>query len=334
MQTSLSSPLLPIVMLFLGGLSLCGILLAIIYPSISAGSVLNRRFNFIVGDSEASRAGASMPENARKRSVEETLLEAARKESTKSKRKVTLQSRLRQAKLSWDPRAYLFTCVATGLLAYSIVQFAAGMAPLISSGFGFAAGVLLPHLYVGTLRKRRFKRFAAEFPNAVDVIVRGMKAGLPLVDSLKIVAAEGQEPVKSEFKTVIEDQTLGMPLDEAVQRLPMRIPLSETNFFAIVIAMQSRTGGSLAEALGNLSKVIRERRKMQAKIRAMSAEAKASGGIIASLPFVVGTLVYITSPDYMGLLVTTLEGKMVLAGSGLWMLIGTMVMRKMIAFDF
>jgi tight adherence protein B len=163
--------------------------------------------------------------------------------------------------------------------------------------------------------------------------VRGIKSGLPLVDCVKIVAAEAQEPVKSEFKAVVEDQALGLPLDEAVQRLPERMPVADANFFAIVIAIQSRTGGSLSEALGNLSKILRERKKMKAKVKAMSAEAKASGGIIGTLPVVVASLVYLTSPDYISLLWTTDIGKMALAGSALWMSIGVFTMKKMINFD-
>ncbi len=166
------------------------------------------------------------------------------------------------------------------------------------------------------------------------MFVRGVKAGLPLIDCLKVIAREAQEPVRSEFQAIVEDQTLGMPISDAVARFPERIPLAETNFFAIVITIQARTGGSLAEALSNLSKVLRDRRKMDAKIRAMSAEAKASAGIIGSLPIVVAILVYLTSPDYIMLLFQTTTGNIVLAGSALWMLMGIMVMRKMINFDF
>jgi tight adherence protein B len=180
---------------------------------------------------------------------------------------------------------------------------------------------------------RRFKRFAAEFPNAIDVIVRGIKAGMPLIDCLKIVASEAQDPVKTEFKALVDDQALGLPLDEAVQRMPHRVPLSETTFFAIVIAIQSRTGGSLSEALGNLSKVLRERKKMKQKVKAMSGEAKASAMIIGSLPVAVAGLLYVTSPNYIALLFITQTGNLVLAGCGLLMLMGIMVMRKMINFD-
>jgi tight adherence protein B len=201
-------------------------------------------------------------------------------------------------------------------------------------GFGLSGGVLIPHFFVNWKRKRRLHQFSNEFPNAVDVIVRGVKAGLPLVDCLKVISHEAQDPVCGEFQEIVEDQTLGMPLADAVGRLPERIPLPEASFFAIVVAIQSRTGGSLSEALSNLSKVLRDRKKMAGKIRAMSAEAKSSAGIIGSLPIVVGILVYFTSPDYIMLLFTTFGGKIVLACSAFWMFIGIMVMRKMINFDY
>jgi tight adherence protein B len=165
------------------------------------------------------------------------------------------------------------------------------------------------------------------------VIVRGVKAGLPLADCLRIISLEAQEPVRSEFKLVLEDQTLGLPVDQAVQRLFERVPLAEANFFAIVISLQSQTGGSLSEALANLSKVLRERKKMKAKIKAVSSEAKASAGIIGSLPLLVAGLLYLTSPAYISLLFTTSVGHMVIAASAVWMLMGTLVMRKMINFD-
>jgi tight adherence protein B len=187
--------------------------------------------------------------------------------------------------------------------------------------------------FLGFMRNRRFKRITKEFPNALDVIVRGVKSGLPLVDCLKIVAAETQEPLKSEFKILVEDFTLGVPLDEAVQRLPERVPLSETNFFAIVIAIQSRTGGSLSGALGNLSAVLRDRKKMRDKAKALAGEAKASAGIIAAMPVLVAAALSVTSPKYIALLFTTHTGKIVLTGCAIMMTMGVMIMRKMINFE-
>ncbi len=122
------------------------------------------------------------------------------------------------------------------------------------------------------------RNFSTRFPDAVDVIVRGIKAGLPLLDSLKLIAADAEEPVRSEFRAIIETQTIGMPIGEACLKLYESIPVPEANFFGIVVSIQQRAGGNLSEALGNLSRVLRDRKKMKAKIQAMSQEAKASAG--------------------------------------------------------
>ena len=184
------------------------------------------------------------------------------------------------------------------------------------------------------LKKRRETSFLNAFPDAVDVIVRGIKTGLPLGDCLQIHLPEAQEPVKGEFRSIMETQNVGMPLGDACAKLYERIPLPEANFFGIVISIQQKAGGNLSEALGNLSRVLRDRKKMQAKIKAVSMEAKASASIIAALPIAVMTIVYITSPDYIELLWTASLGRLMMAGSAIWMFIGVMVMRKMINFDF
>jgi tight adherence protein B len=192
----------------------------------------------------------------------------------------------------------------------------------------------LPRWILSHLKKRREKKFINAFPDAVDVIVRGIKAGLPLLDSLKVIVYDSPEPIKSEFRTIIETQTIGIPLGEACGKLYEGIPIPEANFFGIVISIQQKSGGNLSEALGNLSKVLRDRKKMRAKITAMSMEAKASAAIIGSLPIAVMALVYITSPDYIILLFTTSLGNMMLGASAIWMLAGVLVMKKMINFDF
>ena len=198
----------------------------------------------------------------------------------------------------------------------------------------FAAGFGVPRWLLAFLKKRREAKFLHGFPDAVDVIVRGIKAGLPLLDCLKIIANEAPEPVKGEFRTIVETQTIGMPIGEACAKLYERIPLPEANFFGIVIAIQQKAGGNLSEALGNLSRVLRDRKRMKAKIQAMSMEAKASAAIIGALPIVVMLLVWLTSPGYIDLLWTHPTGRLMLAASGVWMTIGVMVMRKMINFDF
>jgi tight adherence protein B len=209
-----------------------------------------------------------------------------------------------------------------------------GIGILPALGIAFAAGGGLPFWSLSFLKKRREAKFLAAFPDAVDVIVRGIKAGLPLLDSLKLIAAEAGEPVRSEFRSIIETQTVGIPIGEACLKLYERMPVPEANFFGIVISIQQRAGGNLSEALGNLSRVLRDRKKMKAKIQAMSMEAKASAGIIGALPLAVMALVYMTSPQYMSLLWTEPFGRMMLAACAVWMSCGVFVMRRMINFDF
>jgi tight adherence protein B len=208
----------------------------------------------------------------------------------------------------------------------------AGLLPAL--GLGFAAGFGLPRWVLSYLKRRRETMFLDRFPDAIDVVVRGIKSGLPLGDSLRVIATDSPEPIRSEFRNILETQAVGLPLGEACAKLFDRIPLAEANFFAIVISIQQKSGGNLSEALGNLSKVLRERKKMKGKIKAMSTEATASAGIIGALPIVVMVVVYLTSPDYITLLWTERLGQIMLAGSAVWMSIGIFVMKKMIAFDF
>ena len=223
--------------------------------------------------------------------------------------------RLTQAGLDWSKRRFLITAGALGVGAF-LGGLLMGTGLLAALGFAFAAGCGLPLWLLAFLKKRREARFLFTLPDAVDVIVRGIKAGLPLLDSLKLIAADAEEPVRSEFRGIIETQTIGMPLGEACLKLYERMPVAEANFFGIVVSIQQRAGGNLSEALGNLSRVLRDRKKMKAKIQAMSMEAKASASIIGALPIVVMSLVYFTSPDYIALLWTDPLGRIMLACCG------------------
>lgn len=326
-----------VAIILLAVLSIGGVLVAAFYPKLAGDDKTSKRLESISGSNRKTTDRiAAIDDGRRKRTVEDTLkeLEATQKAKARNGKKLTLTTRMRQAGLNWTRKTYYLVSIGAGAFSFVAAVLVLGLGLIPSIGAGVVGALLLPHFYVNRTRARRFKKFSEVFPDSVDVIVRGVKAGLPLIDCLKIVAMEAQEPVRSEFQTIVEDQTLGMPLAEAIARFPERVPLSETNFFAIVVAIQAKTGGSLSEALGNLSKVLRDRKKMAAKIKAMSAEAKSSAGIIGSLPIVVATLVYFTSPDYIMLLFTTTTGNIVLAASGLWMLMGILVMRKMINFDF
>ena len=329
----LSPQLLPVIIALLVTLSVGGLVLCFFPSQIFGKPEGARRLEAIVSSRASMERKDNQDESKRRRLIEATLREMEEKQNVRHREKPTLTGRMRQAGLNWSRQTYYGVCAAAAAILFLTCLGGLGVSPLPALGFAAAGGLLFPHLYVDARRKMRFKAFAEEFPNAVDVIVRGVRAGLPLVDCLRTIATEAQEPVRSEFRSILEDQTMGMPIDQAVQRLPERIPLAETSFFAIVLSLQSRTGGSLAETLGNLSKVLRERKKMQAKIKAVSSEAKASAAIIGSLPVVVAGLLYLTSPDYIVLLFTTFLGKAVLTASAFWMGVGILVMRKMINFE-
>jgi len=316
-----------------------------VLASVCAGGVLyalspadgedlfGERINKIAGVRTLQGESDATANRDRIKTVEKTLRELEERNRSKgNKGKLTLVRRMRQGGLAWSKRTYYTVCAATGFSVF--VFLFPWIGPVQAAGFAVAGGAFLPHLVVKIKRQRRLKAFSREFPNAVDVVVRGLKSGLPLADCMKIIAAESQEPVRSEFKTVVQDLTLGLPLDEAVGRMSDRVPLSETGFFSIVVTTQSKTGGSLSEALSNLSGVLRDRKRMEGKIRAMSSEARTSSIIIGTLPVVVGTVVWFTSPEYISLLFNTGTGKLALAFSLVWMTAGIFVMHKMTNFDY
>ncbi len=297
---------------------------------------LRNRIHTAIGSGPEGKNSTAPADQRNRMAVQDALreIDAKAKAGAGRNQRPTLTGRMRQAGLSWSRYTYLLVSIFVGLAVYvaTLVGFGQGLVP--SLGAGVASGLLLPHIFVSRKRNARLNRFALEFPNALDTVVRGVKAGLPLVDCLKIIATEAQEPVSREFAGVVHDQALGVPLDEAIERLAVRIPLTEANFFAIVIAIQSRTGGSLSEVLGNLSKVLRERKNLRAKVKAVSSEAKTSAWIIGAMPLVVAMALYLTAPEYVSVLFTTSTGNLVLIGCAFWMIIGTLIMRKMINFDF
>ena len=248
-------------------------------------------------------------------------------------KKVSFETQMARAGLDWTRPKFYTISAAFGVLAATMAFFVSGN-PLMVVALAIIGGLGVPRWFVSSRRKRRMARFLQEFPGAVDIIVRGIKAGIPLTDCMRNIAKDAAEPVKTEFRNIMEAQALGLTIPEATERLMERVPLPEANFFCIVIAIQSKAGGNLAEALTNLSNVLRDRKKMKGKIKAMSSEAKASAGIIGVLPPLVAIFVYLTSPDYMSLLFVTSTGHMVLAGCALWMGAGIFVMKKMINFQF
>jgi tight adherence protein B len=316
---------------FLAATAIGGVAWVFLYPLLSGERKAEARRASIARSEPASVRQAEKSQRSRREQVEGTLkeLEARRQKDSK----VPLSVRISQAGLDWSTQKFWTISGIIGAVFF-VGAFIFGGGLFAAIGLGFAGGFGLPRWILGFLKKRREKKFLAALPDAVDVIVRGIKAGLPLFESIKVVAADSPEPLRSEFLSIIETQAIGIPLGEACLRLYERMPLPEANFFGIVVSIQQKSGGNLSEALGNLSKVLRDRKKMAEKIQAMSMEAKASAGIIGSLPPIVMLLVYLTTPGYISLLWTHPLGQVMLVGCVTWMTIGILVMKKMINFDF
>jgi len=315
---------------FLAATAIGGLAWVFLYPILSGQNKAESRRASIAKSAPVARQ-TDKNQRSRREQVEGSLrdLEARRLKE----KKVPLGTRLTQAGVDWTPQKFMTVSAVTGAVFFAgAMMFGGGL--LAAVGMGFAGGFGLPRWVLSYLKKRREKNFLKALPDAVDVIVRGIKAGLPLFESIKVVAADSPEPLRSEFLAIIETQAIGMPLGDACARLYERMPLPEANFFGIVVAIQQKSGGNLSEALGNLSKVLRDRKKMAEKIQAMSMEAKASAGIIGSLPPIVMILVYITTPQYISILWTHPTGQLMLVGCVIWMATGIFVMKRMINFDF
>jgi len=319
-----------IALFFLASVAVGGLAWVFVYPILSGERKAEQRMASVARTDTVVRTSRGS-QKSRRDVIENTLKEFD--ERHKKNRSVPLSIRIARAGLTWSKRQFAIISAVIGVVMFLLgLSSGAGLLPAI--GLGFAGAFGLPHWMLSFLKKRRESRFLNAFPDAVDIIVRGVKAGLPLLDCLKMITVEAPEPLKSEFRAIVETQAIGIPLGEACGKLYEHMPLPEANFFGIVIGIQQRAGGNLSEALGNLSRVLRDRKKMKGKIQAMSMEAKASASIIGALPIAVMTLVWLTSPQYINTLFTEPLGNLMLAASVCWMAMGVLVMKKMINFDF
>jgi tight adherence protein B len=319
-----------IAVFFLVTVAIGGVAYVFLYPSLSGERKAEQRMQSVTKTEPLARVSRG-PQKSRRDLVESSLKDFD--ERHKKSKRVPISVRITRAGLSWSKRQFIIISAFIGLIM-AFLGFLSGTGLLGAAGLGFAGAFGFPRWFLSFLRKRREAKFIDGLADAVDIIVRGVKAGLPLGDCIRMITMESSEPLKTEFRLIMETQAIGMPLGEACGKLYERTPLPEANFFGIVVAIQQKAGGNLSEALGNLSKVLRDRKKMRAKIQAMSQEAKASAAIIGALPIAVMILVYITSPQYITLLFTHPTGHIMLAGSAVWMTMGVLVMKKMINFDF
>ncbi len=303
-------------------------------PSMAGSGRADKRIKALHGSSLGKSAADKLSKGKedRRRSMQQAVAEQL-KSNGKKKKRIPLQTQLHQAGLKIDKAAFIRNSMILAIVVF-VICFIFGAPLLYAAIFAVAGGYLLPRWYLGR-RKKKFQRaFLLELPNAVEAIVRGVKTGLPLNDSLRIVAKEAKEPVRSEFAHVIDAQSMGKATDEAVALIYERVPLSEVNFFVVVISVQQQAGGNLSEALTNLARVLSDRKKMQAKVKAMSSEAKASAMIIGSLPFIVAALVSFVTPDYLLPLVSSTMGYIMLGIAVVMMSLGIFIMNRMIQFDY
>lgn len=280
----------------------------------------------------AKRKGPALDAAAQKRKqVQDSLKDLEARQKADRKKSLTLTARLEQAGLDWSPTKFWIISAVLGAIAL-VLTFITGQHPLVILAAAVVAGFGLPRWVLSMSRNGRQKKFTANFADALDVIIRGIKSGLPLNECLKIIAREAEQPVRGEFEKLVEGIAVGVDLNEGLNRMLRRMPLPELSFFSIVLTIQSKTGGNLAEALNNLSAVLRARKMMREKVGALSSEAKASAMIIGSLSPGVATMVLVISPDYMMPLFTTSMGQLMLLAGVTWMGIGIFVMRGMINF--
>lgn len=321
--------------LLLGALAVGGVAYALLYPYMSGEQQAGKRLAGLAESKtvRVQRNAQADQTASRRKAVADTLKELENRQ--KSKEKVSLRVRLQRAGLDTTPKTFWIASGISGVVLAALVMISTSPPPVIAAGIaGFVGALGLPRWVLGRMIKRRQKKFVEEFANAIDIIVRGVKSGLPLNECLGIISRESPSPIREEFTELVEQQRVGVTLGEGFERMIERMPLAEVKFFGIVIAIQQQAGGNLSEALGNLSGVLRDRKKLQAKVSALSAEAKASAGVLGSLPIIVMTMVYLTTPAYIAILWTSKTGQFLLIIAGVWMTMGILVMRKMINFKY
>lgn len=320
-------------------LAVGALLLAVLFPYFSSARQGEKRVKALVSDGKIpakiglrARLMAEDPKDARRKQLQESLNQLEERERQR-RQKLTLRVMLMQAGLDISPRLfYMFAFILGLVIGFGVLV--AGVPWYVAILAAIAGFLGLPRWILKFLRKRRQQIFLNDFADAIDIMVRGLKSGLPINDAMKVIASETPAPVGPEFLEIVEGQRVGISIDQGIERMYERMPLAEVNFLAIVMAIQSKTGGNLSEALNNLSKVLRDRKKMKGKIRAMSQEAKASAAIIGSLPFVIMGALTVLNPAYLNPLWDTTIGNIMVVGSAVWMTMGILVMRKMINFDF
>ena len=323
----MSTALLMVLAAVLGFVAIGGV--AMVFAAPGQSRTLKRAQAIAARSRTSVRSRVATPDPAlRRRQILKSLKDDERRQRKMS---LSMSARLQQAGLPITPKAFW---IISACLGVAVVLFAlfVGQKIYIAALLGVGAGLGLPRWVVSFLGKRRAKKFVESFPDASDIIVRGIKSGLPVHECLQVIARESPEPLASEFRRLVDGVAHGLTLEQGLERMYARMPLAELRFFTIVLGIQQKTGGNLAEALTNLSLVLRARKLMREKVKALAGEAVASAAIIGSLPPGVVILILLTTPSYLAVLFHTTTGELILGASVTWMAIGIFIMKRMVSF--
>jgi tight adherence protein B len=320
--------MLALVIPFAGGLATL-VMLLMAFSGPSTGKAAKRRLEVM---RERHAGGA--------RTIEEKMRRITTAEDTKMDtlagrilpNPALLKKRLDMTGKEWSVGKYAVVNVVITLVA-ALLLLVKGAPPLLALFGSLTIGVGMPHFVVGVLIKGRIKKFTVNFPDAIELLVRGLRAGLPISETLSVVSAEIPGPVGEEFRLITDKMKIGRTMDAALQETADRLGTPEFQFFCITLAIQRETGGNLAETLSNLADVLRKRAQMKLKIKAMSSESKASAYIVGALPFIVFGLIYMINAPYMANFFA--DERLMIAGMGglVWMSIGAFIMAKMVNFE-
>ncbi|MFZ4125774.1 MAG: type II secretion system F family protein [Rickettsiales bacterium] len=290
----------------------------------------NARIARVIGQSTSSRTITTVGQSTLRRKAVDSKLPIIGE--IKKLNLETLAERLQTAGLQMTPKRYLLmNLIIVVVVALLIIIIKKNL--VLGLLIGIIAGIGLPHMVVSRKLAKRKIEFIKLFPDAIDLIVRGLRAGLPVSESMQIVSREIGAPVGPVFGNIAQQIALGVPVEKSMADVAQKLGLTEFNFFVTTIILQRETGGNLGEILGNLSEILRQRAMMKLKIKALSSEAKASGIIVGALPFFVLIMLAIVSPDYIAVLYTDYRGNLSALGAACSMAMGAFVMRKMTQFE-
>ena len=322
-------PSLPIMMIAGAGILILA-MVALAFSGPSTAKAQTRRLNAL-RDRHSNSTGAIVEAQMRRiQSVRNTKMDNLAAQFLP--KPALLKKRLDMTGKNWTPGKYLAACLIIAAIESSLAIFK-GVPILLALFAAVGTGLMIPHIVVGMTIKRRVAKFTKNFPDAIELLVRGLRSGLPITETLSVVASEIPGPVGAEFRQVSDKMKIGRTMDTALQETADRLGTPEFQFFVITLQIQRETGGNLAETLSNLAEVLRKRMQMKLKIKAMSSESKASAYIIGALPFIVFFLIYLINYAYMSQFFT--DPRLIWTGLGgmVWMGIGAFVMRQMINFE-